>query len=181
MLRSAPLSVALFGLLALLSLPVLGEEHAPAAPAPAPTATPAPAEAPAPVAAAPEVPKVETPKVEPAKSEPAKTESAKPANDKSAEKRTTRWKKMTPQQKEELRKKAENRLSERYDRLKTVEQETIKNIMAEISKLNKEERSILMAKIKQQASKERAQRKTMKDMENNKKAPAADPNAVKQH
>lgn len=157
MLRSAPLSFALLALLLTLSAPAFAE---------APAATPA---APAPAVATPE----------PAKAEPEKTEAAKPVGEKPMGKMRDRWKKMTPEQRDEMRKKAETRLGERYDRLKTAEQETIKNIMAEITKLNKEERSVLMAKIRQQASKERAQRKAMKDMEQKKEAPAADPNAAK--
>ncbi|MBY0428168.1 MAG: DUF3106 domain-containing protein, partial [Alphaproteobacteria bacterium] len=155
------LSVALIGLFAMLSLPAFAEEHA-AAPA-----------APAPAVAAPEAPKAE-----PAKTEPTK-EAEKPAGEKPMGKMRDRWKKMTPEQRAEMRKKAETRLGERYDRLKTAEQETIKNIMAEIGKLSKEQRSILMAKIRQQASKERMQRKAMKEMEQKKEAPAADPNAAK--
>lgn len=182
MLRPASLSMALFGFLALLAVPAFAETPAAATPAaPEPHAA-------APAVAAPEAPKVEAPKAEaPAAEAPkaeAKTEAAKPA-EKSVGKMRDRWKKMTPEQKEEMRKKAESRLSERYDRLKTAEQETIKNIMAEISKLNKEQRSILMAKIRQQASKDRAARKAMKALENSKgengkkeAAPAADPNAV---
>ena len=176
MLRSASLPVALFGLIALLSAPVLAEVQTPAAPAP--------------VA---EAPKVEAPKMEAPKVGPSKMEMAKPADkaadDKSANKRRDRYKKMSPEQKEEMRKKAELRMGERFDRLKTAEQESIKNILAEISKLSKEQRSILNAKIKQQSRSDRMQRKVMKDMENNKTGtnkkevpatnPAADPNVTK--
>lgn len=172
LLSSGPLSIAFLGVLAVLSLPASAEEHA-AAPA---ASAPAVAHEAAPAVTAPEAPKAEAPKVE-----PAKTEAAKPVGEKQVGKMRDRWKKMTPEQRNEMRKKAETRLGERYDRLKTAEQETIKNIMGEISKLNKEQRSILMAKIKQQASKERAQRKVMKDMENKKEAPAADPNTAPKH
>ena len=175
MLRSASLSVALFGLITLLSAPVFAEVQTPAAPAP--------------VAEAPEAPKVETPKMEAPKAEPSKMEVAKPADkaadDKSAAKRRDRYKKMSPEQKDEMRKKAEHRMGERFDRLKTAEQESIKNILAEINKLSKEQRSILNAKIKQQSRTQAMQRKAMKDMEKNKtetnkkEAPAIDPNVAK--
>lgn len=190
MLRPASLSMALFGFLAMLAVPAFAEAPAVATPSAAPAPTAPEPHAAAPAVTAPEAPKVEAPKaeapaVEAPKAEPVKTESAKPT-EKSVGKMRDRWKKMTPEQKEEMKKKAEGRLGERYDRLKTAEQETIKNIMAEISKLNKEQRSILMAKIRQQASKDRAARKAMKAMENSKgenskkeAAPAADPNVVK--
>lgn len=184
MLRFASLSLALFGLFALVSMPVMAEEAAPHAAAPH-AAAPAPAAAPVAAPAAHEEPKAEPVKTEEPKAEAAKPAPEKQVGEKQVGKMRDRWKKMTPEQRNEMRKKAEARLGERYERLKTSEQDTIKNIMAEISKLSKEERSILMAKIKQQASKERAQRKLMKEMENNKKeapakeAPAADPNAVK--
>lgn len=172
LLSSAPLSLALIGLFAVLSLPAVAEEHAATPPATAPAV--AHEAAPAPAAVAPEAPKAE-----PVKTEAPKPSAAKPAGEKPVGKMRDRWKKMTPEQKEEMRKKAENRLNDRYDRLKTAEQETIKNILAQITKLSKEERSILMARIRQQATKDRAQRKVMKDMEHKKEAPAADPNAVK--
>ncbi len=187
MLRSASLSMALFGFLALFAVPAFAEAPAVATPSAAPAPTAPEPHAAVPTVATPEAPKVEAPAAEPAKvetpkAEPAKTVTAKPT-EKSVGKMRDRWKKMTPEQKEEMKKKAEGRLGERYDRLKTAEQDTIKNIMAEISKLNKEQRSILMAKIRQQASKDRAARKAMKTMESSKKeaAPIADPNAAAHH
>lgn len=166
MLRLVSRSVAVFALFTLLSLPAFAQEHV-AAPASAPEAPKA------------EPAKTETPAAEPAKAEPAKTESSKSSGEKATGKMRDRWKKMTPEQREEMRKKAEGRLGERFERLKTAEQEAIKTIMTEINKLNKEQRSILMAKIRQQAHNDRVQRKAMKDMEKNKKeSPAADPNAA---
>jgi hypothetical protein len=182
MLRNASLRFAFLSLLSLLAAPAFAQ--APAVETP---------KAEMPKA---EIPKAEAPKVEAPKVEPAMTETAKPAADKVDDKQTgkmrARYKKMTPEQREELRKKAEGRLGERYDRLKTAEQENIKSILADIAKLNKEQRSILMAKIRQQAHKDRLQRKAMKDMETGKKpAPeraveskpehAADPNAAVKH
>ncbi|NDE91022.1 MAG: hypothetical protein EB059_07810 [Alphaproteobacteria bacterium] len=172
--------------MALLAAPAFAETHA--APPVAEPAHAAPATPPvaAPITPAPEAPKVDAPKVEAPhaetpKAEHAKTETAKP-EEKQTGKMRDRWKKMTPEQREEMRKKAENRLGERYDRLKTAQQENIKGILANINKLDKEERSILMARIRQQAHKDRVQRKAMKEMEKAKsEAPAADPNATAKH
>ena len=181
MLRNASLRFAFLSLLSLLAAPAFAQ--APAVETPK-------AEAPKAEAPKAEAPKMEEPKAETAK--PAAEKSAEKTDDKQTGKMRARYKKMTPEQREELRKKAENRLGERYDRLKTAEQENIKTILAEIGKLNKEQRSILMAKIRQQAHKDRMQRKAMKDMEGNKKpaperaverAPehAADPNTATKH
>lgn len=162
----------------LAAMPLWAETAAPAA---------APA-APAPAAEAPKVeaPKVETPKAETPAAAPAAEEQKADANGKQYDQKRVskmreRWRKMTPEQRDEMRKKAERRLGERYDRLKSTEQDNIKNIMSEIDKLSKEQRSILMAKIRQKAYKDRQQRKMMKDIENvskdaTPKKDAADPN-----
>jgi hypothetical protein len=183
MFPKASLSLALIGLISIISSPLRAEEHpAPAAPVVAAPAVTAPAVA-APVAEAPKVeaPKVETPKTETAEKTGEKT--TKPVDEKRVGKMRERWKKMTPEQRDEMRKKAERRLGERYDRLKSNEQTTINGIMSEIEKLNKEQRSILMAKIRQKASNERKQRKLMKEAEamGKKDAPKSDPNAAAHH
>ncbi len=76
-----------------------------------------------------------------------------------------RWSKMTPEQREEMRKKATRRLEERYERLSPQEQAQINGISAQIDKLSKEQRSIMLARIHQKAYQERQQKKLMKEQE----------------
>ncbi len=92
-------------------------------------------------------------------------------DDKRMGKMRDRWRKMTPEQRDEMRQKAERRLQERYERLSAGEQGAVNSIMADMDKLSKEQRSILMAKVRQKSYKEHIQRKLMKEMED--KAPAA--------
>jgi hypothetical protein len=103
----------------------------------------------------------ETPAAAPAPSAKATVST----DDKREGKMRDRWRKMTPEQREEMRKKAERRLQERYERLSQTEQGSVNTIMAEMEKLSKDQRSVLMARIRQKAHKDRLQRKVMKEME----------------
>lgn len=83
-----------------------------------------------------------------------------------------RWRKMTPEQRDDMRKKSERRLQERYDRLKPEQQNKINGIIGDLDKLTKEEKSILMAKVRQKSYKERQQRKLLKELDNQGKSGA---------
>jgi 2-oxoglutarate dehydrogenase E2 component (dihydrolipoamide succinyltransferase) len=92
--------------------------------------------------------------------------SAAPAIDeKRMSKMRERWRKLSPEQREEMRKKAERRLQERFERLKPAEQQQISTLTAEIDKLTREQRSILTARLRQKSYKETQQRRLMKDLE----------------
>ncbi len=75
----------------------------------------------------------------------------------------SRWRKMTPEQRAEMRQKAARRLKERFERLSPQEQNQITGIMAQVEKMNREQRSILLAKINQKAYKERQRKRLMKE------------------
>lgn len=83
-----------------------------------------------------------------------------------------RWRKMTPEQRDEMRQKADRRLQERFDRLSPQEQEQITAILASMDKLPKEQRSILNAKIAQKKYRDRQQRKLMDDLKKSQKGEA---------
>lgn len=146
MLRARVFMLPVLALFSVLSQPLAAET------APAPAAPPAA-----------ESPKAEVPKADALKAELGKTDA--PPDEKRVGQMRERWRKMTPEQREEMRKKAERRLQERYDRLKPDQQGKVNMILADVDKLSREEKSILMAKIRQKAHKERLQRKMLKDME----------------
>lgn len=180
----APRALAFISLIAaLLCAPsfAYAEEAAPAA---APTAAPAPAVAAptTPTAPTAEAPKVETPAVPAApvadapkaeapavmavpSAEAPKEKAAKPVDEKRIGKMRERWRKMTPEKRDEIRKKADRRLNERYERLKPAEQTQVNNVVSDIEKLSKEQRSIVLAKVRQKAFKDNQQRKMMRDLD----------------
>jgi hypothetical protein len=87
-----------------------------------------------------------------------------------------RWRKMTPEQREEMKTKAARRLQERYERLSPQEQTQVTGIMDQIGKLSREQRSILLARVHQKAAQERTQRRLIKEQEAKPDAmPAATP------
>lgn len=173
----APRALAFLLLItALLCVPAFAEEAAPATAAPAAAAPTAPA---APAAEAPKIetpaastaPAVDAPKAEapavmavPAAEAP-KEKAAKPVDEKRIGKMRERWRKMTPEKRDEIRKKADRRLNERYERLKPAEQTQVNNVVSDIEKLSKEQRSIVLAKVRQKAYKDNQQRKMMRDLD----------------
>lgn len=139
-------TLTLAALLALLSAPVFAETTPPAK-------------------AAPVAPAASTAK-------PDDMKAATDVDEKREGKMRDRWRKMTPEQRDEMRQKAERRLQERFERLTQQEQTQITGIMAEMDKLGKEQRSVLMARIHEKAYKDRQQRKLMEEVEKQKPAPA---------
>jgi hypothetical protein len=131
-----------------MALPAFAEEK----PAAAPAQAAEPAAAPAPKAAAPATPAAA------AVADPGASEAR-------VSKMRDRWRKMTPKQKDDMRQKADRRLQERYERLSPQEQAQVNSIVTEVGKLNKEQRSIFLAKVHESAFKERQQKKLMKDEE----------------
>jgi pyruvate dehydrogenase E2 component (dihydrolipoamide acetyltransferase) len=114
-------------------------------------------------------PAVETPSAAPAKPAAA----AKPVDDKRKGQIRDRWSKLSPEKKDEIRKKAEQRLDERYGKLQPAEQKKIEDLLGEVEKLSKEERSVFLAKLRQKSSKAFQQKKKMKELETTaKEAPA---------
>jgi hypothetical protein len=76
-----------------------------------------------------------------------------------------RYNKIPPEQKEEIRKKAERRMQERFERLSPQQQQQVVGLQEQVAKLDKEERSIFLARIHQKAYLERQQKKAMKEQQ----------------
>ncbi len=164
-----------------LAAPVFAEDaKTPPSPAVAEPAVATPAIAEPTVAApadpvAPTEPKAPEIKVPEAKGAPAKApdlKASKEIDEKREGKMRDRWRKMTPEQRDEMRQKAERRLQERFERLSQQEQGQVNNILAEMDKLSKEQRSVLMAMVHQKSYKSGQQKKKMEEL-NLPKKPAA--------
>lgn len=79
-------------------------------------------------------------------------EAASPASeaeDKDLAVMRDRWRKMTADQREEMRKKAERRLQEHFDKLSPEEQQQISAILTAMEKLSPEQKSLLKARMRQ--------------------------------
>lgn len=97
------------------------------------------------------------------------TPAATQLDEKREGKMRDRWRKMTPEQRDEMRQKADRRLQERFDLLSQPEQEQINAIIGDMDKLSKEQRSILNAKIAQKKYRDRQKRKLMDDLKQSQK------------
>ncbi len=128
-------------------------------------ATPSPNKEIAPATTPPSTPADIQPGSKPEGVPAAATQGSPPASEARIGKMRDRWRKMTPEQREDMRKKASRRLQERYERLSPQEQTQLNNIESEIAKLSREQRSVLMARVHKKSYDERQQRKAMKEQE----------------